>query len=51
MKSAIGEELTRKDHGDVSNQLVSVQVSYGHFDPIDHWNSTPNTPSVGMLPL
>lgn len=22
MKSAIGEELTRKDHGDVSNQLV-----------------------------
>ena len=24
MKSAIGEELTRKDHGDVSNQLVSL---------------------------
>jgi vacuolar-type H+-ATPase subunit B/Vma2 len=24
MKSAIGEKLTRKDHGDVSNQLVSV---------------------------
>lgn len=23
MKSAIGEKLTRKDHGDVSNQLVS----------------------------
>lgn len=22
MKSAIGEKLTRKDHGDVSNQLV-----------------------------
>lgn len=22
MKSAIGEELTRKDHGDVSNQMV-----------------------------
>jgi V-type H+-transporting ATPase subunit B len=25
MKSAIGEKLTRKDHGDVSNQLVSLQ--------------------------
>jgi V-type H+-transporting ATPase subunit B len=24
MKSAIGEELTRKDHGDVSNQLVRI---------------------------
>ena len=24
MKSAIGEKLTRKDHGDVSNQLVTV---------------------------
>lgn len=24
MKSAIGEKLTRKDHGDVSNQLVST---------------------------
>lgn len=24
MKSAIGEELTRKDHGDVSNQMVSM---------------------------
>ena len=24
MKSAIGEKLTRKDHGDVSNQLVSL---------------------------
>ena len=23
MKSAIGEGMTRKDHGDVSNQLVS----------------------------
>lgn len=26
MKSAIGEKLTRKDHGDVSNQLVSYFV-------------------------
>lgn len=25
MKSAIGEKLTRKDHGDVSNQLVRAQ--------------------------
>jgi V-type H+-transporting ATPase subunit B len=24
MKSAIGEKLTRKDHGDVSNQLVGA---------------------------
>jgi V-type H+-transporting ATPase subunit B len=28
MKSAIGEKLTRKDHGDVSNQLVSVRTRY-----------------------
>jgi vacuolar-type H+-ATPase subunit B/Vma2 len=26
MKSAIGEKLTRKDHGDVSNQLVCQTV-------------------------
>lgn len=26
MKSAIGDKLTRKDHGDVSNQLVSLIV-------------------------
>lgn len=26
MKSAIGDKLTRKDHGDVSNQLVSVSI-------------------------
>jgi vacuolar-type H+-ATPase subunit B/Vma2 len=24
MKSAIGENMTRKDHADVSNQLVSI---------------------------
>lgn len=29
MKSAIGEKLTRKDHGDVSNQLVSVRRVLG----------------------
>jgi V-type H+-transporting ATPase subunit B len=28
MKSAIGEKLTRKDHGDVSNQLVSACCRY-----------------------
>lgn len=28
MKSAIGEKLTRKDHGDVSNQLVG----FGSFE-------------------
>ena len=27
MKSAIGEKLTRKDHGDVSNQLVSFRIT------------------------
>ena len=26
MKSAIGEKLTRKDHGDVSNQLVCQSI-------------------------
>lgn len=28
MKSAIGEELTRKDHGDVSNQLVRFSILF-----------------------
>jgi F0F1-type ATP synthase alpha subunit len=27
MKSAIGEKLTRKDHGDVSNQLVRFLIT------------------------
>lgn len=30
MKSAIGEGMTRKDHSDVSNQLVSIAV-WGMF--------------------
>ena len=32
MKSAIGEKLTRKDHGDVSNQLVrkALYIIIGH---------------------
>jgi len=29
MKSAIGEKLTRKDHADVSNQLVSTRSHTG----------------------
>ena len=28
MKSAIGEKLTRKDHGDVSNQMVRLNYYY-----------------------
>lgn len=30
MKSAIGDKLTRKDHGDVSNQLVSAVCMETH---------------------
>lgn len=30
MKSAIGEKLTRKDHGDVSNQLVRLFHHHHH---------------------
>jgi V-type H+-transporting ATPase subunit B len=32
MKSAIGEKLTRKDHGDVSNQLVCR--AFGRLDSL-----------------
>jgi vacuolar-type H+-ATPase subunit B/Vma2 len=32
MKSAIGEKLTRKDHGDVSNQLVSPRIKSTPLD-------------------
>lgn len=48
MKSAIGEGLTRKDHGDVSNQLVrsntvcSRHVAEGILSPlvrqVRHWS-------------
>lgn len=31
MKSAIGEGMTRKDHSDVSNQLVSTQKKKKFF--------------------
>lgn len=34
MKSAIGEGMTRKDHSDVSNQLVSSTFSYIMFSII-----------------
>jgi V-type H+-transporting ATPase subunit B len=41
MKSAIGEKLTRKDHGDVSNQLVCI--IYGSLlDPELNCYSMPN---------
>lgn len=39
MKSAIGEGMTRKDHGDVSNQLVSkdyIDAYHIWWQPIDH---------------
>ena len=32
MKSAIGENLTRKDHGDVSNQLVRLDFLPWHYE-------------------
>lgn len=31
MKSAIGEGMTRKDHSDVSNQLVCIRISIFNF--------------------
>lgn len=34
MKSAIGEGMTRKDHGDVSNQLVRP---WGHSGGVCHF--------------
>jgi ATP synthase alpha/beta family, nucleotide-binding domain len=44
MKSAIGEGMTRKDHGDVSNQLVYSPTSQCVLT-----SSTPNTPLVETL--
>ena len=40
MKSAIGEKLTRKDHGDVSNQLVSFIPTVGSSCPTLCFNLT-----------
>ena len=36
MKSAIGEKLTRKDHGDVSNQMVSCFFYCHRLDESSH---------------
>lgn len=49
MKSAIGEKLTRKDHGDVSNQLVSGECSlFVGCKTKENATSTPNMQSVAM---
>jgi vacuolar-type H+-ATPase subunit B/Vma2 len=37
MKSAIGEKLTRKDHGDVSNQLVRQTVALLLHSTLEKW--------------
>lgn len=50
MKSAIGEKLTRKDHGDVSNQLVFVPLCTLGSCPEAVVPSMPNTPSAATLP-
>ena len=61
MKSAIGEGMTRKDHGDVSNQLVRLRISYHlvaseyqcsrSFVRTAYASSTPNMPlAVTQLP-
>ena len=60
MKSAIGEKLTRKDHGDVSNQLVRLDFLPRRYEYETRINgsisflivfSMPNMPSVEMLRL
>ena len=43
MKSAIGEKLTRKDHGDVSNQLVSTHARYWETSCLTITKSMRNT--------
>jgi vacuolar-type H+-ATPase subunit B/Vma2 len=52
MKSAIGEKLTRKDHADVSNQLVSASDGMG--TTLSHiwgtFDSMPNMLSPEMRP-
>lgn len=48
MKSAIGEGMTRKDHGDVSNQLVSDIYYYFYYYECTHLNSMPNMLLVVM---
>jgi len=46
MKSAIGEKLTRKDHGDVSNQLVGLDMTIYRIKEMLKAFSTRSTPSV-----
>ena len=51
MKGAIGEKLTRKDHGDVSNQLVR-RSAFRQRRPttlISIFPSTPSTPLAVTL--
>ena len=33
MKSAIGEGMTRRDHSDVSNQVITITVEHHKNDP------------------
>jgi vacuolar-type H+-ATPase subunit B/Vma2 len=59
MKSAIGDKLTRKDHGDVSNQLVGLAffammwrtlLNLASLNDLDFYViSTQNMLSVEML--
>lgn len=36
MKSAIGEGMTRKDHSDVSNQVITITVEYHENDQMSY---------------
>lgn len=47
MKSAIGEGMTRKDHGDVSNQLVRTGWHGGDTGRGSFVTSKPFTPAWG----
>lgn len=52
MKSAIGEGMTRKDHSDVSNQLVIIAFLLDRYPKLITFEnscfSTPAMPSVKM---
>lgn len=50
MKSAIGEKLTRKDHGDVSNQLVGSIPPWVIVVETEWRCSTPSMLSAVMQP-
>lgn len=52
MKSAIGEKLTRKDHGDVSNQLVRFLFLYSPSLSLSLWRTwsrIPKTTGTNLL--